>query len=421
MKLLGDTSLSDGNPTVPIRWCMEPEDLAYLKERKAQEVQVLLAIVYQNGQEDRQLLPLESTMTYVSLRYPGKAKVLAKLFWYYYPEDAKTPSKRLAKLKEFFLERSSRRNYQHEIVTGYCNDRENLHIRDEFSRLPGHFSGSPSAELDIDVPKDYFAPEPKEWVKRWGNLIWPYPPIDQCEFRRRKIFAFTLQPIGVLAWLFGRAVAAFVLALVGLLCGFRGIDWSVIWHPWRTSLRDTLNEQEDKHGHPHMCSVFFHDEKHKDRSLKWLLVNPIVVGLVIGLMLLIAHLLKMSVWKMLGIILAFLFHAFFSWVFVIAAVISAIIIAMFFGAKRMGRTGLFYSWGKRILDWYWARVKRKDQEWLAKRDAYRNQLDAIYKEMQCSMTSIPWIPKLAALPKERRTLRLYYLDVKRRVCKPFAG
>lgn len=77
------------------------------------------------------------------------------------------------------------------------------------------------AEVVVEVPEEFFAPEPKtkfekaiySWVNSWYRL----KPVDQCEYRKRKIWAFTLKPVIYLLGFIPRlmlSVFIFVLMLI---------------------------------------------------------------------------------------------------------------------------------------------------------------------------------------------------------------
>lgn len=84
--------------------------------------------------------------------------------------------------------------------------------------------------VEFEVSKELFAEKPKgskweefvwSWVNRWHNN----DPIDECAYRKRKIFAFTLKPplfvlVRVFAWFFG-TLFVLVGSLVVFLLGWK--------------------------------------------------------------------------------------------------------------------------------------------------------------------------------------------------------
>ena len=80
----------------------------------------------------------------------------------------------------------------------------------------------------IDVPEGVFAKEPPQWEKNWVNLFFRGRPDDQCDYRKRRIFAYTVQPIlGII-----RSALFLVLTLVANLFGFKG-QWRGVLHPFQ--------------------------------------------------------------------------------------------------------------------------------------------------------------------------------------------
>lgn len=93
--------------------------------------------------------------------------------------------------------------------------------------------------LDIHVPEGLFGKIPNRTLARWVNLWFESHPRDQCAFRRRFILAFTLQPIGVALWLVATTVFRAAVAML-LFFGFgtRGVSFSPIFHPWTEDASD---------------------------------------------------------------------------------------------------------------------------------------------------------------------------------------
>src|SRR5688572_29329577 len=105
LRLITDQKTPE-NPTIAVRWCIDPKDQAKLLELKAPNVHVLIVVAYENKAEDRQLLPLADAMTYVGFRFPGKHTVYARLVW---AED-------LVGMKKYLLQRSSRSSYSNNVL-----------------------------------------------------------------------------------------------------------------------------------------------------------------------------------------------------------------------------------------------------------------------------------------------------------------
>lgn len=105
--------------------------------------------------------------------------------------------------KKFLLEKSNRMNYENGL---YFNSIEQLELF--------HKRQISYCETVISVPEEFFAIKPKTGIKKmiwqWVNLWNSFDPIDQCEYRKRAIFAFTIQPI---FWLIGFLVRLILVTL----------------------------------------------------------------------------------------------------------------------------------------------------------------------------------------------------------------
>jgi hypothetical protein len=90
--------------------------------------------------------------------------------------------------------------------------------------------------MQVDVPAELFAKKPFDWD--WVNEFFESWPRDQCVFRKRRLFAYTVQPMlyaGIYAfvalkWLISLSIIAFLL-----LFGTRGLDYRPLRSP-RASL-----------------------------------------------------------------------------------------------------------------------------------------------------------------------------------------
>jgi hypothetical protein len=107
--------------------------------------------------------------------------------------------------------------------------------------------------LEFEVPKELFAEKPEtpfgRFVWLWVNRWFRYAPVDQCEYRKRKWTAFTIQPplfllghllLGVFGTLY-TLIGAFIL----LFIGYRPISVLMnVVDAWAYPGRFTLNLSE---------------------------------------------------------------------------------------------------------------------------------------------------------------------------------
>jgi hypothetical protein len=132
-------------------------------------------------------------MGYLQFHRPGQQNVMFVLL----SSISKTARKKV-------LQKRSLSSYYEEGISFADIDENGV----EGMEIVGH------CEELIDVPKEFFAVQPKTGFKKgwwsWVNRWWETDPIDQCEFRKRAILAMTIQPI---AWFLG-FLLRFVIAMI---------------------------------------------------------------------------------------------------------------------------------------------------------------------------------------------------------------
>lgn len=397
MKLITDNTLSEQNPTIPVRWCVDRDELVFLKNANAENVHILLAVRYIGGREDRQFIPLNQAMTYVSFRWPGEHTLHAKLFW------CETDKVKL--MKSHFLERSSKKGYENNIFKQFDDGPKYLNSLDNWTGdVP--VSDTPQTEMKISVPKEYFAKEPPEWLKSWTNLWFDYPPVDQCAFRRRLILALTIQPPVYAVWLVLRTILFTFWVVCLAIFGMRRIKYSVIIHPFTTEFTD-IHRNLGK-------SWFTAGSKGEDKEYRvWF--HPLMLLFYYAIItLLIRH---------FGWIRAILTNRI---VQIVAAIIVLIVLTIVF----YGRTVRWLGERKRAVRR--EKYRREDEEerarraWLSKPDVQEQlrrererKLNESFSLIGCA--TAPATASLSTLPPANRTFYLRYMDLKMRLCKPFAG
>lgn len=199
--ILGDEKGQIQNANVPVRWCVDKETLDLLAEKKAVNPHILIVTVskkswgrgYDYYEKNRQLVSMDQVMEFIQFKTPGVNILYGTIVW------AKNGTDK--ELWEKYLKKEDRRyntDLVHRNSGGFCKPTENCI---EF------------AEMEVYMPHEVFSKERPEWLKRWVNLWYDQKAtVDDCHFRKRAIFAFTLQPIGMLIYL------AFKIGL-GLLAG----------------------------------------------------------------------------------------------------------------------------------------------------------------------------------------------------------
>lgn len=209
---IADKDMSGGN--VVLIWCLDKELIEKAKKYAHNEASVVIVVVpqqeeyYSTATELRWVVPLKQGMEYIYFRRPGKNKILAFLVL----------NENIKYVKERYLSKIV--NYRYNIFdgNGKCNE-------DDAVVAP---------QLEVDVPQGSFAKEPSAWEKEWVLWLLENKGVDQCSFRKRRIFAYTpfLQPLIFLANYFLKLAGT----LISLLFGFRGFTLRFLLHPLRYDL-----------------------------------------------------------------------------------------------------------------------------------------------------------------------------------------
>ncbi len=203
-------------PSVLVRWCLDPETTSLLKDHAEAKPQILLVIAGPHNSETRVLTPLENVMQYVEVRRPGPNTILSAIVWRG-PYSDHAP-------QSTYLRRVHGR-YWTDLVARGDVEQEDPQIR-SFLSVSGEYGmyGIVGPTLQIDVPKEVFAKEPPKWEQKWVNWLFSHAPVDQCAYRRRRIFAYSLKPFLGLGYLAFLALYLFfcvgVATLVLLAAGF---------------------------------------------------------------------------------------------------------------------------------------------------------------------------------------------------------
>lgn len=224
-------------------------------------------------------------------------------------------------------------------------------------------------------------------MNRWFKT----PPRDQCVLRRRRIFAYSLQPPiflaelllrgikGIACWLFSLCA---VLSLLSV--GARGINWSPLLHPLIYEPSQTWEKLR--------APVFIPSVRGRHFPLP-LVVSPAILGVA----------------------------AIFSWINRDAA-LSSLAWPSAFGIAMLVLLALFtgitlaVQWYERV-NWTALEMEREKRRY----EKSRERMAAEIEEMVCPATG-PRRPDISGMPIFRvKTIRFRVLALKQRICKGFAG
>lgn len=229
---VADTDVTTGS--ISVGWCVSQDTLQELARNKIKDPVVVLITSpegdYAGKKEWRTVVSLKDLVGYVEFRAAGKMNI-----WGFITENKKVA-------KDNFLDvmRTSG-NYFYSVLNHEATD---WYRHSDFASTVCPSMGQLAAKeeellarrskpVSVMVPEDIFAPEPAEWEKAWVNhFLGRNRPVDQCDFRRRRLFAYTVQPVLMLLGILFRAV----LTLFSLLLGLRGFTMEHVLHPMSHSI-----------------------------------------------------------------------------------------------------------------------------------------------------------------------------------------
>lgn len=227
--IVGDEGGEIQNGDVPVRWCVTPALVKELEDNKIVDPHILLVTATEGGYEmQRQLVPMTELMTYVRFTKAGTMKLYGFII------DGAEGRKQLHKS---YL-RKSCGDYATHIVYHYDGK--------PHSDLPFEYTRT---EVTVEIPAGVFGKEPGPWMKWFVNL-WHNNSgrvVDQCHYRQRLWLAFTLKWIPVTIWagllITGRVLVTGSLALAGY---FKDVEFLRSFRPFKYSsisfhLTDELN------------------------------------------------------------------------------------------------------------------------------------------------------------------------------------
>lgn len=424
---------------VPVRWKISQEMVQSLAE---QGVDPYMLLIVMNGtfEMDRVLVPLKSGMTYLQMQRPGINVIHATIVWE--TEDG-------ASIKKVLFNKDDYGNYQCQLFRHYVPGRAELEDRiyDLDDRLEGwddtvaperqkelkrerkelraalaklneqdlvydlydDFQAfERTAERDqlaVEVPEAMFAPPPGpviRWLATLYGGFWQRGGWrDQCDMRRRALFTALTLPIAAVGvilfmvlvavfWLIGK-VTSFVVTAVLLFFGIRNLDYTYLqeWGEFdpKTVLLSDTNPSFWRYRKVDVeiegWNGTYTDTQYERRDVAFDFINPpFIVGSF-----------------MLGYVLNDFFDVGSSPAGILMGVVAAAVVI-----------GLTAS----------AIVRRQNSEKPepSKVTVSAEQRSRLEREL-AALTS-GGAAKLSDLPKEQRTVKLRYLDLKASVCKPYA-
>jgi hypothetical protein len=380
---------------IPITWCISKEKMATLEHHIDRCRVLIITAPLEPGQlgssksEWRTVVPLKDMMAYVTFLRPGKSRIFVLLVD---PRDFDRGD------IDWWLSKKGR---------VYHSDLLSYHAQEVGERLSIHRHHSlnneslAKAELDIEMPVECFAKLPPKWVRNWANMMFDAPAVDQCQFRKRLIFAFTVQPIILLV--IGAVVGGgtwlhrLLLALGCTLVACKGVNWKPVLHPFTDSL-DTVDVYRNIRG----SYLYFPKLPY---TMSWgpaaVIPTLLVFGLVVYLFAIDLRLgISIIVITLFGLSLLVAISVLFPlWVMFIDWVL--------FDLLRL--VWINDHWLFRWMDWKGDREKER----MAWKEERKRMEAALLLCHQAKFT------RMQDLPRKKRTFKLHFKATKAKICRPF--
>lgn len=254
---IADLDATSGS--IPVSWCLDEETINMMAKEKVANPQVVICVApsntedkhsrYHSSKEYRKVVPLKDLMTFIEFRSAGPCKIWG--FISFKKKKGEAQSTYLAKRDGDFA--SNILNYDGDEYAHWLLETETREAQESKKYA------SLSEPLTVEVPSGVFAAEPKDWEKAWVNHLFKDKVIDQCEFRRRRMFAYGMQPFIMLGNLFVR----FLMLLLGCLLLLKNVSLKYLLHP----LTYTLGEGWEMFEKGSL--VVFHQPEDEESSLKF--------------------------------------------------------------------------------------------------------------------------------------------------------
>jgi len=372
MKLVVGSQTTNQSASIPIRWCLEPEEKSLFEANQYDpEKALLLVMIFNEGQEiKRELIKLTELMHYLTFSSAGRHTIKTAILL----TNQYSDTKQLLR-KEI------------QIIKDDGNFADNDCFSDIFRVA---ILENSIAEAEVMVDEKFFAKKPFDW--KWVNKWYETHPADQCQFRRRRFVAYTVQLICWPLWCFILEPLLKIIAVVAmLLWGIRpkDIDWKALWFFEPVS---DIGRNVDKYSD---YIRYRQDEwNYKENPLFVRLFRPLIILSIAGLEIPFLWLApagsnliitNLPLWFFLIFLLVFLAGYFFNKLPV-----------------------------RQITD---EEVKAK----VLARKKFDNQKKVLELDLISCTSNQNFAPVVKNLPKPKQTAQLRWLETKAKLCKPFAA
>ncbi len=226
VRLLFDNSQARSSATIFLQWCLAKPLADYFRDSRVRNPMLFVEVKNPAGIEQRYLFSLASPQEVMQFHAPGTHTIKARIVW----------GAKLKAMRNALLGKRRGNYYTFEQFLGERSDKR------EFAIGLKCFG---DAELALDVPAEFFAPQLSARKTWWINLMFPGIAQNSCSIRRRKWFAYSLQPPLVVLWALLSGIWRLLIGIFfGVLCGLR-VDLKPIFHPFTQSFTEVYFDKEN--------------------------------------------------------------------------------------------------------------------------------------------------------------------------------
>lgn len=391
--IVENTETSDA--TIPVRWCVDDDTFATMRGHEVLNPFILLSVFHTELKQEtsRHLIPLERMMTYVQFHRAGSHRINGAIVW--------VPSYPLQEELRNFVETKTRGGgFYHRLYGPAYDFRPNGYIK-----ISGVGCVSDCNDPEVKVADAFFAKEPSRFEKWWVNLWFRNDAVDQCDFRRRRFIAYTIQPVLVLIWM---AVAPFFRAFYAamlLSIGMRNVRLLPILQPLSMNGADVRNNGEPTSSFWQIKNCFICTDKDGNgRHVSAALLFPLLILVEVWILFVIYMATKNSTnpsWIVFVCVSSFL------------ATVNLLGLVSYIHYRLTGGENAQAREERQRA----AEEKKRKRAAQAATERFEELRDVVC--VGCEADSPP-APAIRALPKRRQTVALRYQHLKARVCRPFA-
>lgn len=421
LQLLVD-SKRNAETSIALSWCLDRQTIQEIQRNPdIREAYLLLIVVSKQGSQyyesrnvyQRQVVKLADPMTYIRFYKPGEHYILATICWQP-PTHGNSPQSLIYRGRHGYRSHVQRYNLTE------VSDEQNkmLEIFD-----PLEFPHREFAFLRVEVAAGHFAKQPPQWIFDWVNLYYETAPRDQCQFRNRAIWAFTLKPFYFLLRKLGRFVVGVFAIIVWALFAYREFRPLKALNPFADFDDATTND-----GWSFKNSYLWRHDRDDDGDLgalrpAWLWPLTPIVPLLLAVVLFIVSYgvesIDWTVWETIIYAIAAVVttaavigfgYLFLLTIFLLGTVISS-------GWKNWVGSEGYKSWRERKKEKEEAKNERRLQ-----REAETRRYLAHVESQKLQVLSCDQgrTPDYQSLRREERTVRLRFLHAKAKICKSFS-